>query len=382
MPNGSFPDKDAILILRKLRRFLHPNIVQLFGIIQTDLRLLFVSEYADKGDLDSALKISSMEDWELRSSLLFDLIEGLTAIHHSPLIRHGNLSLTKCLINKRFMLKLAGLGFKDILKNREHCLENKPYSTNLQSIPPELRSRISCERGIGSTSSSDVYVFADIAHALLSEHVFKSAETEQIPDHKLKKGAAARNAVVFNDFQTLLHKCHDDDPSQRPTIDRIRKICQSSFGINNQNFAQKILLRLERYASQLEDTVAERTQEFIKETEANEALLRELLPKQIVQRLKKDTAIAPESFDCVSLLFSYTTGFNEFVAKNSDVPLNVVRFLDHMFVSFDDIVSLYDVYKVETINDSCMVASGLPERNEDRHAKEICHCALGFRKKF
>ncbi|XP_055328813.1 soluble guanylate cyclase 89Da-like [Paramacrobiotus metropolitanus] len=53
-----------------------------------------------------------------------------------------------------------------------------------------------------------------------------------------------------------------------------------------------------------------------------------------------------------------------------------------MFVSFDDIVSLYDVYKVETINDSCMVASGLPERNEDRHAKEICHCALGFRKKF
>ncbi|XP_055347215.1 retinal guanylyl cyclase 1-like [Paramacrobiotus metropolitanus] len=53
-----------------------------------------------------------------------------------------------------------------------------------------------------------------------------------------------------------------------------------------------------------------------------------------------------------------------------------------MFHSFDGVVSLYNVYKVETINDSCMVASGLPECNGDRHAKEVCYCALGFRQIF
>ena len=34
------------------------------------------------------------------------------------------------------------------------------------------------------------------------------------------------------------------------------------------------------------------------------------------------------------------------------------------------------MYKVETINDSYMVASGLPERNGDRHAAEIANLCL------
>ena len=34
------------------------------------------------------------------------------------------------------------------------------------------------------------------------------------------------------------------------------------------------------------------------------------------------------------------------------------------------------MYKVETINDSYMVASGLPERNGDRHAAEIANLCI------
>ena len=38
----------------------------------------------------------------------------------------------------------------------------------------------------------------------------------------------------------------------------------------------------------------------------------------------------------------------------------------------------YNVYKVETINDSYMVASGLPERNGDQHAAEIANLAIAL----
>ena len=49
--------------------------------------------------------------------------------------------------------------------------------------------------------------------------------------------------------------------------------------------------------------------------------------------------------------------------------------------TFDAILDKRDVYKIETIGDAYLVASGIPSRNGNKHASEICLVSattLGF----
>lgn len=110
--------------------------------------------------------------------------------------------------------------------------------------------------------------------------------------------------------------------------------------------------------------------------ERSERLLFGILPPAIVERLREQPGVVADAFDEVTVLFTDLVGFTGLAQQMSATEL--VRMLDELFASFDDLVEARGLEKIKTIGDAYMVASGIPERRED-HAEAMAHLALEIR---
>ncbi|XP_055347993.1 atrial natriuretic peptide receptor 2-like [Paramacrobiotus metropolitanus] len=172
----------------------------------------------------------------------------------------------------------------------------------------------------------------------------------------------------------IVDTCTANNHLDRPAMSRFTKVLSQV--IPCKKMMDLILPRLDLYSSHLEDLVEARTRQLIEEQSKVDSLLREILPELVVNSLRNKHTVTAEHFDCVTLSFSDIPQFGSIVVECA--PLQTITLLNVVYSVFDSILPRFDVYKVETIGDSYLLASGLPTRNGIRHAGEIARMTLSM----
>ena len=130
--------------------------------------------------------------------------------------------------------------------------------------------------------------------------------------------------------------------------------------------------RQSRQSFLLRRTVDDQVDELNTEKGKSDALLLNILPKKIADRLKADNKAIADGFSEVTVLFSDIVGFTKMSERLS--PEQLVRWLNEVFSSFDDMAEEFGVEKIKTIGDAYMVVGGLHGKAD--HATAIADMAL------
>ncbi|KAJ6669299.1 hypothetical protein lerEdw1_008108 [Lerista edwardsae] len=144
-----------------------------------------------------------------------------------------------------------------------------------------------------------------------------------------------------------------------------------------------ILLNQQRLAEMELSNQLERKKEELRilskhleeEKKKTEALLYAMLPKHVANQLKEGKRVEAGEFKECTILFSDVVTFTNICAQCE--PIQIVLMLNAMYLRFDRLTTVHDVYKVETIGDAYMVVGGVPVP-VSTHAERVANFALGM----
>jgi class 3 adenylate cyclase len=117
----------------------------------------------------------------------------------------------------------------------------------------------------------------------------------------------------------------------------------------------------------LRDREQKHFEELREEKLRSESLLLNILPLNVVTRMRNGEAPIADLFDDASILFSDLVGFT--TLASGFTPERILEILSTVFERFDEAVSRHGLEKIKTIGDAYMVAGGLPEPLPDHVAK-------------
>ncbi|CAI9736311.1 receptor-type guanylate cyclase gcy-4-like [Octopus vulgaris] len=410
-------DDEAVrLEMVELTTLNHKNLIIYGGACLTYPNVSFFLEPANKGSLEDILINDAIQlGWDFRFSFLKDICCGMDFIHSKTNIgSHGRLKSSNCLLDNRWCIRLSGFGGPSIRYGQYLMAgEEKDWQYELLKMnelfwtAPELLITVECLNDVQmGTKEGDVYSFGIIASEIATrdipyayERMFLSVsaildlivekDSPLLEDERkvwqsiggdifvirpqLKSEHLPEGKTTQRKFLKMLDDVWNDEPLLRPPFSKLLVVLDNIHPTKGELMDNLIRL-LESYSNNLEQVVIERTHDLEVEKAKIDHIISQMLPKKVVEELKHGNKVEPEDFNCVTVFYSDIVGFTT-IAKNSQ-PMQVVDLLNNLYSTFDSILHKYDVYKVETIGDAYVVASGVPERNGNAHAGEITTAAM------
>ncbi|NXP09329.1 ANPRA protein, partial [Thinocorus orbignyianus] len=364
--------------VKQVRELDHPNLCKFIGGCIEVPNVAIVTEYCPKGSLSDVLLNEDIPlNWGFRFSFATDIAQGMAYLHHHKLC-HGRLKSSNCVIDDRWVCKIADYGLQSYRKE-DSSEGSSSYQQHLIQIhtAPEILNSIS---DFEPNSMADVYSYAIILLEIatrsdpMPKDYVHSAEYSWCPPlAELISGKAENSCPCPTDYIRLIRRCRKNNPAQRPTFEQVKKMLYK-MNPNKVSPVDMMMTLMEKYSKHLELLVAERTQDLMHEKQKTDRLLYSMLPKQVADDLRQGKHARAQSYLSATIFFSDIVGFTQL--SSSSTPYQVVDLLNKLYTTFDEIIDNYDVYKVETIGDAYMVVSGVPKENGILHAGEIASMAL------
>ncbi|XP_040278365.1 guanylate cyclase soluble subunit beta-2-like [Bufo bufo] len=226
------------------------------------------------------------------------------------------------------------------------------------------------------------FTIANIQMFTNSQFVLKT-KREMMPEYwKKQPMLTLRGYMIWMDsIQCMIYMCSPKLRSLQELEDRNMHISDIA---KHDATRDLILLNHQRLAEIELSNQLERKKEELRilsknleiEKKKTETLLYSMLPQHVANQLKEGKKVQAGEFETCTILFSDVVTFTNICSACE--PIQIVNMLNAMYLRFDRLTSVHDVYKVETIGDAYMVVGGVPVPMET-HAQRVANFALGMR---
>lgn len=200
----------------------HPNITQLYEVIETEDKIFIIMEYAEKGDLfDYISKKSCLSEPE--SNKYFQQIISALEYLHKLKIVHRDIKPENMMLDYKYCIKITDFGLSK--KYSEKTLLSTPCGTPSYA-PPEM---LDGEKYHGMFS--DIWSAGIVLFAMISGYLPFDDTDENLLHKHIIKGNIEYPDFISENVKDLLKRILNTNPKERYDFEQIKS--HPWFNLNN-----------------------------------------------------------------------------------------------------------------------------------------------------